>query len=66
VVDRILRAGERYVVPAGTGLVLTTGNAGGLDMFVDGQRTPPLGDVGAVRRKISLDSGQLRQGNATE
>jgi cytoskeleton protein RodZ len=66
VVDRILRAGERYVVPAGTGLVLTTGNAGGLDMFVDGQRTPPLGDVGAVKRKISLDSGQLRQGNATE
>jgi cytoskeleton protein RodZ len=66
VVDRILRAGERYVVPAGPGLVLTTGNAGGLDMFVDGQRTPPLGDVGAVRRRISLDSGQLRQGSATE
>jgi cytoskeletal protein RodZ len=66
VIDRILRAGERYVVPAGTGLVLTTGNAGGLDVFVDGQRTPPLGDVGAVKRKISLDSGQLRQGNTTE
>jgi cytoskeleton protein RodZ len=66
VVDRILRAGERYVVPPGNGLVLTTGNAGGLDMFVDGQRTPPLGDVGAVKRKISLDSGQLRQGSATD
>jgi cytoskeleton protein RodZ len=66
VIDRILRAGERYVVPAGSGLVLTTGNAGGLDMFLDGQHMPPLGDVGAVRRRISLDPGQLRQGTATE
>ncbi len=54
-VSRIFQPGESYQVPEETGLMLTTGNAGGLDIEVDGSHTGPIGPVGAVRRHISID-----------
>jgi cytoskeletal protein RodZ len=54
-VSRIFQPGESYQVPDETGLMLTTGNAGGLDIEVDGSHTGPIGPVGAVRRHISID-----------
>lgn len=61
---RILRAGDRYRVPNEPGLVLTTGNAGGLDILVDGREIPSLGPVGVVRRDVALDPEQLVAGTA--
>jgi cytoskeleton protein RodZ len=52
---RTLHAGEVYRVPDRAGLRLTTGNAGGLEIRVDGRLTPPLGGTGIVRRNVPLD-----------
>jgi cytoskeleton protein RodZ len=59
IMTRVLRAGDSYQVPTRKGLILVTGNAGGLEITVDGQSIPPLGPRGAVRRNISLDPETL-------
>ncbi len=64
VTNQVLKAGERYVVPDQPGLILRTGNAGGLDVLVNGRKAPALGEVGAVYRKITLDPGRLLDGTA--
>lgn len=58
--NRILRPGETYAVPPRPGLLLTTGNAGGLDVVVEGQVLPPLGALAAVRRDVPLEIERLR------
>lgn len=62
VFTRVLRAGESYRVPDAEGMTLLTGNAGGLDIRVDGSVTPSLGGMGTVRRDIPLDPQQLFSG----
>ena len=64
VLTRLLRAGDSYRVPDQEGLVLLTGNAGALEILVDGESVPDLGDAGKVRRNVSLDPDLLRQGTA--
>jgi cytoskeletal protein RodZ len=59
---RVLRVGDSYRVPNQADLTLLTGNAGGLEISVDGSRLPALGPVGAVRRNIPLDAEALRSG----
>jgi Flp pilus assembly protein TadD len=59
--DRILRAGEQYEVPARSGLLLTTGNAGGLEVSVGGEALPPLGADRTVRRDVPLEAAALRR-----
>ena len=61
---RVLRAGDTYIVPARDGLTLLTGNAGGLEIRVDGVPVPPIGPVGTVRRQIALDPARLLSGTA--
>ncbi|WP_198154785.1 helix-turn-helix domain-containing protein [Oceanibaculum pacificum] len=61
---RILRKGDAYRVPNRGGLMLLTGNAGALDIVVDGTVTPSLGPIGAVRRDIPLDAERLLSGVA--
>ena len=56
---RILRAGDKYFAPNRPDLVLMTGNAGAIQISVDGQAVPPLGPVGEVRRDVSLDPESL-------
>lgn len=63
---RILSEGSSYVVPPEEGLTLVTGNAGGLEILVDGAVVPPLGPVGAVRRDVALDPERLKSGTAVE
>jgi cytoskeleton protein RodZ len=61
---RVLQPGDTYRVPELSGLTLLTGNAGGLQIEVDGAAVPPLGPVGAVRRNIALDPERLLDGTA--
>jgi cytoskeleton protein RodZ len=60
--NRIMRAGEIWAVPAKGQLLLTTGNAGGTELLVDGIATPSLGGDGAVRRDLPLDPDLIRDG----
>ena len=59
---RVLRSGDSYRVPNQAGLTLLTGNAGGLDVEVDGTYLGALGPVGSVRRNVVLEPGKLREG----
>jgi cytoskeleton protein RodZ len=59
---RVLRVGDSYKVPNQADLTLLTGNAGGLEVSVDGSALPALGPVGAVRRNIPLDPEALSGG----
>ena len=59
---RILRAGDTYAVPNRPDLMLLTGNAGALEIAVDGHVLPPIGPIGAVRRNVSLNPEDLLGG----
>lgn len=67
--NRVLRGGESWPVPvrtAGAGvaptLLLTTGNAGGTELVVDGVAAASLGNDGSVRRDLPLDIEAIRNG----
>lgn len=60
--SQVLSAGARYIVPDEKGLVLATGNIGGLEFVVDGVAIPPLGARGDVRRGVRLEPEILRPG----
>jgi cytoskeleton protein RodZ len=60
--NRILHAGDTWDVPAKANLLLTTGNAGGTDLVVDGVTSPSLGGNGAVRRDLPLDPDLIKDG----
>ena len=59
---RVLKPGESFRVPNMAGLTLYTGNAGGLEVTVDGRAAPALGAPGSVRRNIPLDPEKLMAG----
>ena len=59
--NRVLRPGETYRVPMRSGLLLTTGNAGGLEVVLDGDQLPTLGQQGVVRRDLPLEPDALKQ-----
>jgi cytoskeleton protein RodZ len=61
---RLLRPGDVYRVPNRPGLNLWTGNAGGLEILVDGEPVPSIGEAGAVRRRVLLEVEPLRTGAA--
>ena len=61
---RVLKAGESCRAPARPGLSMRTGNAGGLEITVDGVPAPPIGGRGMVRRNIALDGHALLAGSA--
>ena len=63
--NRILHAGDSWPVPDRPDLLLTTGNAGGTELVVDGVSTGVLGNSGAVRRDLPLDPAAIRQGGLT-
>ena len=60
--NRTLHPGDTWTVPQHAGLVLTTGNAGGTLLVVDGVAAPALGNSGAVRRNLPLDPDLIREG----
>ena len=66
ILTRTLAAGETVDVPDQPGLTLFTGNAGGLEILVDGRSLSTLGPVGSVRRNIALDPAALLQQGAAQ
>lgn len=60
--SRLLRKGDSYAVPNRPGLTLMVGNAGALDVSIDGKKAPSLGTSGMVRRDIRLDPDKLLTG----
>ena len=63
---RVMRPGDRFLAPNRDNLWLMTGNAGALELVVDGQVLPPLGQEGEVLRKLTLDADRLLAGSAVE
>ena len=63
---RILRMGDTYRAPNRPGLTLLTGNAGALEILVDGNIVPAIGPIGAVRRNVALDAERLLAGRAVD
>lgn len=66
VFSRVLKSGETYRVPARSGLVMRTGNAGALTIVVDGKPAPSLGPLGTLRRNVVLDPAALIGGTAVQ
>jgi len=61
--EGFLKAGESYRVPDRPGVSMRTGNAGGLDITVDGKPVPRIGGMGAVRN-VLLEPQALLSGPA--
>lgn len=57
---KVLRPGDEYAVPDEKGLILVTANAGGLDVFVQGDKVQSIGESGEIVRGISLDPESLK------
>ena len=60
---RVLQAGDSYLVPDRLGITMQTGNAGGLEVLVDGRNLGPMGPLGAVRRNVALEADRLIGGS---
>jgi cytoskeleton protein RodZ len=41
-----------------------TGNAGALEVLVDGETAPAIGAMGAVKRNVMLEPDRLKAGTA--
>jgi cytoskeleton protein RodZ len=64
-VTKVMKAGDTFPVPTRANLVLTTGNAGRVEILVDGTLLSPIGGAGAVRKDVPLDPDQLKAGTVT-
>jgi cytoskeleton protein RodZ len=51
----ILKAGQLLPLPENTRVTITTGNAGGLRLILDGQPQPALGQINEVKRSMPID-----------
>jgi cytoskeleton protein RodZ len=57
----ILRVGQALPIPNKPGMTLTTGNASGVQLVLDGKKLGPLGRAGEVKRSVVLDPERLNQ-----
>ena len=62
--SRLMRGGETWPVPRGAKLLMTTGNAGGTELVVDGVAAPSLGASGVLRRDVPVDGDAGKPGPA--
>lgn len=62
VATKTLQPGDVMNVPDLPGMRMTTGNAGGLQIMVDGAQSPWMGRSGEVVRNVSLDAPNLMRG----
>lgn len=66
ILTRTLHPGDSYYAPNKPGLIMRTGNAGGLSFVVDGKELPAVGPTGMVKKKIPLDPQRLISGDLGE
>jgi cytoskeleton protein RodZ len=59
IVSKLLTAGEVIKVPEQEGMTLSTGNAGGIEVSVNGKVIPTLGPIGHLKKGIKLDESLL-------
>ena len=59
ILRQVLKPGDIYLVPNEPGLIMSTGNAGGIKVVVDGKTAAPLGELAQVKRNIPLDADAL-------
>jgi cytoskeleton protein RodZ len=64
ILQKVLRQGESFNVPDQKGLLMTTGNAGGIVIELEGKALQSLGSLGVVKRGIKLDPAALSDGSA--
>jgi len=64
--QQVLRPGQSYYVPRGDNTKLATANAGGIDVYVDGQKMPPFGKKGDIIRGIALDATDILKRNTEQ
>ena len=57
---RVLHAGDTWPVPTGQKLLLTTSNAGGMEIVTDGVPGASLGATGTLKRDVPLDPDGLK------
>jgi cytoskeleton protein RodZ len=61
--SKLMHQGDSWPVPPDrTDLVMTTGNAGGTEVDVDGTAVASLGPSGFVRKNVPLDPEVLKSG----
>ncbi len=60
--SKLMKAGDTFPVPARPNLLLTTGNAGRVEVVVDGIVAPAIGGSGSVRKDVPLEADQLKSG----
>lgn len=59
ILRQVLKPGDVYMVPNEAGLIMATGNAGGIKVKVDGKDGKVLGETGQIKRKIALNPATL-------
>ncbi|MBF0178115.1 MAG: DUF4115 domain-containing protein [Magnetococcales bacterium] len=57
--NRVMKPGERFEVPVGGRYTAQLGNAGGVQVLVDGHPLPPLGRRGGIVRQLDLSAESL-------
>ena len=64
-IARVLNVGESYASPDRSGLIMQTGNAGGLQVEVDGRSLGVMGRSGEVITRVPLDPSYFLERMAT-
>lgn len=59
-VSKVLKAGDQYFVPDSPDLRMSLGNAGGVEIFLDGRALAPLGRPGSIIRDVPLGREALQ------
>lgn len=54
VVSQVLKPGDKYIVPEKEGYSVSTGNAGGVSIFINDKKVKTLGKSSEVKRNIPL------------
>lgn len=60
IVSNVLKTGDQYFVPDSPDLTMSLGNAGGVEIVLNGRVMKPLGKSGDIRRDIPLNTEYLK------
>lgn len=60
VLKKLMRAGDIYIVDDSSGLYLSTGNAGGIEILSGENEIITIGSVGEIVRDLPLAKNRLR------